>query len=54
MKNQSTTVPMKCTRAARILPCARWPKPGKKKLASAAMTFPADPCPVLIKISKSV
>src|SRR5690242_9021232 len=33
--------------AMRSRPWSSWPNPGMKKLASAAMTFPVEPCPVM-------
>src|SRR4029434_4091210 len=33
----------KCSNAASTRPWTSWPRPGKKKLASAAMTLPDEP-----------
>lgn len=34
-------------RASSKRPWTSWPRPGTKKLQSAAITFPPDPCPVI-------
>jgi hypothetical protein len=34
-------------------PCKSWPRPGTKKLHRAAMTLPAEPCPLLMAIPES-
>src|SRR5262245_8716541 len=44
---QSTAARTNCTTAIRNLPCRSCPKPGMKKLARAAITLPADPCPAI-------
>lgn len=37
-----------CRRAENIRPCANCPRPGKNRLARAAITFPPDPRPLKI------
>lgn len=48
LMNQISPAPRKNKRAARIRPWINCPSPGKTKLQSAAITFPAVPRPVLI------
>jgi len=48
LTTQTTPAPTKNRSAARIRPWINCPKPGKKKLQRAAITFPAVPRPVLI------
>src|SRR5687768_15210907 len=40
--------------ALTIRPCSSWPRPGMKKLASAAMTLPPEPCPDMAGSSRKV
>ena len=45
LMNQSTPAPTKNKMAARNRPCRSCPRPGIKRLASAEITFPAEPWP---------
>jgi len=49
LMNQTTPAPRKKMMAERIRPWVSCPSPGKNRLHSEAMTFPADPRPVLIR-----
>src|SRR5687767_15601854 len=45
--NQTTAPIMKCISAATTRPCTSCPSPGMKKLHTAAMTLPVEPCPAI-------
>lgn len=48
-KIQAMPAPIKKIIAANHRPCTNWPNPGHRKLHNAAITFPADPCPSLMR-----
>jgi hypothetical protein len=49
--SQRSAAATKKTSARKGRPWINWPRPGIKKLASAAITFPVDPCPLMGGVS---